>query len=148
MKITLDNGRTVEISQESYEALANAVQEKKWKPEDGEKCWGVTSGGNVDLFEWKDDDEYDKFRLASGNCFPTKEKAEMHKKRLLAREGRFLPKERDPYWTINSFGRPVERLWSNFGDIVQYEIGAVRRTEKEIIEWKDKFYDAFEDLIK
>ena len=82
-KITLENGKTVEISQESYDALAKAVQEKRWKPESGDGYWFVSTHGIV-LSAFYQGTSSDYFCYSQRNIFPTKEKAEKHLEYLKA----------------------------------------------------------------
>ena len=48
---------------------------KVWKPKNNEKYWYINDYGKLDFSLWVDDDN-DKFRYATGNCFKTEEEAE------------------------------------------------------------------------
>ena len=72
--ITLENGKKVEISEESYNALAGAVQNKRWRA-GKTNYYRFISGG--DVFRHDDDyDFYDNYRYASKNYYKTKQEAE------------------------------------------------------------------------
>jgi hypothetical protein len=92
MKIYLEDGTEVEISKESYDALADAA--KEW-PQKGDEYWCV-DGSWVDSITWRGDD-YDKAGFSVGNCFKTKEEAELHKLRLQSMAKRWLPKYGERY---------------------------------------------------
>lgn len=51
------------------------------KPWIGEEYWCVSDGGVVDIADWEDNDE-DNFCYSQGNCFATKEEAELYKRVL------------------------------------------------------------------
>lgn len=61
------------------------IVEEEWKPENlkpGDGYWFIDSVGDV----WKgkfENESYDKFRLKSKNIFPTKEKAEEYRDKIL-----------------------------------------------------------------
>ena len=70
--ITLEDGKKVEISDESYKAIADSIQSKRWKPEEDEIFWYVDDGGDVGHSYWADD-ETDQYRYKTGNIYRTKE---------------------------------------------------------------------------
>lgn len=53
----------------------------RWKPENDNIYWHITTGGNFRCWEWEDDD-IDEFRYLTQNCFKTEEEAEEHKKEI------------------------------------------------------------------
>jgi hypothetical protein len=73
--ITLENGKKVEISEESYQNLSKATQYTRWKPKRNEYYFILDSSGGVDKSKW-DGDEVDEARWAMGNVYSTEEKAE------------------------------------------------------------------------
>lgn len=56
---------------------------KPFKPVGGETYWIVTAGGRVLDKTFVPDNTFDCSNRAIGNCFKTKESAEMHKKEIL-----------------------------------------------------------------
>ncbi len=72
--ITLEDGKKVEISDESYKAIADSIQSKRWKPEEDEDYWfvDITNSGDVLETFWEND-KYDKYRYKTENCYCTKE---------------------------------------------------------------------------
>jgi hypothetical protein len=73
--ITLENGKKVKISEESYQNLSKATQNTRWKPKRHEYYFTLDSIGGVDKSKW-DGDEVDEARWAMGNVYSTEEKAE------------------------------------------------------------------------
>ena len=76
--ITLEDGKEVKISDESYKAMADSIQSKRWKPEVNEDYWYVREDdGDVGYSDWAywADDKYDQHRYKTGNCYRTEEKA-------------------------------------------------------------------------
>jgi hypothetical protein len=80
-KITLENGQTINISEESYQNLQKGVQNKRWKPRKGEDyyfveyllIWGPNPWhGNV----------FDERQYKCRNVFETKDQAERKVVRL------------------------------------------------------------------
>lgn len=53
----------------------------RWKPENDNIYWHITTGGNFRCWEWENDD-IDEFRYLTQNCFKTEEEAEEHKKEI------------------------------------------------------------------
>lgn len=83
-KITLENGKEVIISQESYDALAEAVKPvKDWRAEKGDYYYYVDDLGEVDGDEEEVYDS-DDYRYTTGNYFQTKEEAEAYRDEQLA----------------------------------------------------------------
>lgn len=89
-KIILENGKEVEISDESYKALSEAVVERRWKPEYGKKYWFVNKYNNVEYVYWNDyyktnnrfkiNTEAEKnYYYKTNNCFKTNSEAERKK---------------------------------------------------------------------
>lgn len=81
--ITLENGTKVEISDESYKALQEAVKPKRFVPEEGQEYWYVDNFGYIDSDTWITY-HTDKHYLNTGNCFETKEEAEKYQAKLKA----------------------------------------------------------------
>jgi len=153
MKITLENGQTVELSKESYENLLNAVRETKqdtrWKPKEGEEYWYIeASCGDAYITKWRNNIG-DNYRYNTGNCSPTRGKAIMHKKRMLAVKYRYLPKEGEEYVYISCDGIIDTSIWEgDFIDIQRYSVGNVHRTTEDAEKWWKEYKEAFMDLIK
>ncbi len=80
-KIIFDNGKVVEISQESAEAMAS--QKKKWEPEVGETYCFLNDDGPVCCTRRIGIDA-DYNRLVIGNFFQTREEAQLHRQYLAA----------------------------------------------------------------
>ena len=68
--ITLEDGQQVKISDESYKAIADSIQSKRWKPEEDETFWYVVDDGDVGHSYWADN-KTDKYRYKTGNCYRT-----------------------------------------------------------------------------
>ena len=81
--ITLEDGQQVKISDESYKAIADSIQSKRWKPEEDETFWYVVDDGDVGHSYWADN-KTDKYRYKTGNCYRTKEKAKPDLARIIA----------------------------------------------------------------
>lgn len=74
--ITLENGKKVKISNESYEALSKAAQgNKRWTPEKGERYRYLNSDGVIFSAVWRDDNT-DNNRWQIGNVYSTPEEAD------------------------------------------------------------------------
>jgi len=82
-KLTLESGKVIEISDESYKALSDGIREKRWVPNGHEDYYSVTDGGQVvecsNRYQCVTD-----FHLNTGNCFPTSTKAQAHADKLKA----------------------------------------------------------------
>ena len=72
--ITLEDGQQVKISDESYKAMADSIQSKRWKPEEDEDYWHTDSTGVIYCQQWGDQ-EYDQHRYKTGNCYRTEKEA-------------------------------------------------------------------------
>ena len=82
--ITLEDGKKVEISDESYKAIADSIQSKRWKPEEDEDYWYVRDDdGDVGHSYWADD-ETDQYRYKTGNIYLTEEEAKTTLARIIA----------------------------------------------------------------
>ena len=85
--ITLEDGKEVKISDESYKAMADSIQSKRWKPEEDETFWYVDDDGDVDVdvgHSYRADDETDKYRYKTGNCYRTEKEVETALARIIA----------------------------------------------------------------
>ena len=89
------------IIKELQEKLAEAekikVDNKRWKPKDGEEYWKVYSDGTV-LTRSQRNDAYDKWAYLTDNCFKTKKEAEEHKKQIeyTARYKNYIEEHSEP----------------------------------------------------
>ena len=81
--ITLEDGKEVKISDESYKAIADSIQSKRWKPEEDEDYWHTDSTGAIYCEQWGNQ-EYDQYRYKTGNCYCTKEEVETALARIIA----------------------------------------------------------------
>ena len=70
---------------------------KRWKPKDKGTYWLIDTYGNVGDTTWNDDD-YDKWKYITGNCFETKEEAEEYKKQIeyTARYKNYIEEHSEP----------------------------------------------------
>jgi hypothetical protein len=82
-KLTLESGKVIEISDESYKALSDGIREKRWVPTTEATYWYVCDNGNLSNC-WFENDAEDKFRLNTGNCFKTNKEAQAHADKLKA----------------------------------------------------------------
>jgi len=73
--ITLEDGQQVKISDESYKAMADSIQSKRWKPDEDETFWYVDDDGDVEETFWCNPDKYDQQRYKTGNFYRTEEEA-------------------------------------------------------------------------
>lgn len=55
----------------------------KWKPQNGDKFYMVTSFGKTDIYIYNKDNEFQRAVVEIGNCFRTKEEAEKKAKEYL-----------------------------------------------------------------
>jgi len=78
--VTLENGRKVQISDESHDALEKASRER-WKPEYGDGYWAIDSCGTIKLSGWGDS-KCDNFRYQNSNVFPSEGDAQAALDRL------------------------------------------------------------------
>lgn len=83
--ITLENGKKVEISEESYTALAESISKpcKNWRAKPGDKYFYTSDCGQAVLTRERSLHE-DDYRYVTGNYFRTEEEALAHKERQLA----------------------------------------------------------------
>ena len=81
-KITLENGKTIEISDEKYAELV-PKNNKNWRAEKGETYNCIDSYGVID-FNYEDNTEKDTYRYNTLNYFRTEEEAEKARERQLA----------------------------------------------------------------
>lgn len=119
-------------------------EEGQWIPKKREPYWCVCSNGII----FKSNnylDKYNKYYIATGNCFKTEEEAKDYKLRQLAREGRFMPKKGKKYycWSFCDETFYEKKFDGKHYDTMSYEIGNVRKTKKEAEEWGKKFAKAF-----
>jgi len=68
--VTLENGRKVQISDESHDALERASRER-WKPEEDQKYWSINSWGEIIPPRWQNESGH-FFRYQNHNVFPSK----------------------------------------------------------------------------
>ena len=80
--ITLEDGKEVKISDESYKAIADSIQSKRWKPEEDEDYWFVDEGYILEA-NW-DNDEFDQYCYKTGNCYRTEKEARTALARIIA----------------------------------------------------------------
>jgi hypothetical protein len=78
--VILQNGRKVQISDESHDALERASR-KRYKPEEGDRYWRITSWGSVIQGRWWPNSDH-LFRYQNRNVFPSKEEAQAALDRL------------------------------------------------------------------
>lgn len=57
-------------------------QTKRWKPNEDETYWFISSGGVIANTDWCGEDTTDVWYYITGNCFKTKEEAEEYKNKL------------------------------------------------------------------
>lgn len=78
--IHFDNDNTEHglIIMDDYKEIG---QTEKWKPSVGDRCWMVASNGRVNMFLWFNTKTNRKL-LDFGNCFHTKEKANIAAKKI------------------------------------------------------------------
>ncbi len=74
-EITLENGKKVKISSQSYDELRKAAMESRWKPMIGEKYYYLEDDGEIFLHDWRGDND-DNNRWKIGNVFSTSEEAD------------------------------------------------------------------------
>lgn len=142
MKIVLENGDTVEISKESYEALQKSVK-KEW-PQKGDGYYGTDTKGEMFKSTW-DDDYWDKERTKMGNCFKTEGEAEMHKLRLESMAQRWKPEAYKDYfyWEFDDEEVGVSTWCADTSEIEGFFIGNMHKTEEAAAEWGAKYNDAW-----
>lgn len=85
-EITLKSGSVLNLSDEDFAVIkAQFVSEPvgRWKPKLSQDYFYVDARGIITYYEW-DNDEYDQWIYAQGNCFKTEEEAAAHNKYLEA----------------------------------------------------------------
>lgn len=77
----------------------NKVEDKVWKPKDGELYYYIRFDGCIDYAIWNND-EYDVVIYSIGNCFRTEEEAEFTVERLkvIAEMKRIAAKDDEVEW--------------------------------------------------
>lgn len=64
-----------------FDFKAKQVKKWRWKPKEDETYWVVNSKGFAETYTWHDD-IFNKLRFDFGNCFRTKEEAEVASERI------------------------------------------------------------------
>jgi hypothetical protein len=82
-KITLENGKIIEISDEKYNDLLDGIREKRWVPKREENYFFVDTYADV-CSSFSTSNRGDKHLLNTGNCFPTSTEAQAHADKLKA----------------------------------------------------------------
>ena len=72
--VTLENGRKVQISDESHDALEKASR-KRWKPEEDQQYWCINSWGVIIPPRWQNESGH-FFRYQNRNVFPSEKEAQ------------------------------------------------------------------------
>lgn len=80
-------------------AKVEAEQPKRWKPnlEEYEDYWFLNSNSDISATSWSNDD-FDKWRYLTGNCFKTEEEVEEYKKQIeyTARYKNYIEEHSEP----------------------------------------------------
>jgi hypothetical protein len=143
-KLETDVANATAAVKKAEEALKQAKEEIEknieW-PKIGD--WYFWINGCCDIGKcFFNNDKCDKYRIIIGNCFRTKEEAELEKNIMLAREERFLPKVGERYYFV-SFLRFIEwNFWDgDIDDIANYQLGNCHKTREDARKWREKHYD-------
>jgi len=142
MKITLENNQEVEISQESYNALLDAVKNDS-KPKMGQKYWWIDNVGEKCLNIWRNDIT-DNNKLEIGNIYLIEKACDMAILRLKAKAlGDKVVIDKNMFWwdfedkTAYNDDYPqcnLDKIWFN--------------TEEKCEEVMKKYEHAFTFLLK
>jgi len=142
-KITLENGNTVEISQESYDALAEGI--KKKFPQVGDGYYYVSGFGGVVRCLYRNDNA-DKRYQRHGNFFQTREEAEMYSLRIESLSWNYVPKNGEEFWI---WGFDVDEAYHVNPTLLKYNVTTIKhKTKERCEEWGKKFGKAWEYLNK
>lgn len=122
--------------------LDRRVLATPWKPNLDEWYYCVGECGSVDSSEWVDD-SIDRERLAFGNCFPTKEVAELHSRRLRSMKPTCaMPKLGDKVFIAYAGGIVAEVIWTD-EYIPAYYGGHIHQTSESAEAWVAKYSNAW-----
>lgn len=84
MKSIILEGKSVQISDESFEALKKSlIKEERWVPEIGDMYYFLNVNGTAVVIDCNND-KGDLFRLGQNNVFKTGEEAKAHSEKLHA----------------------------------------------------------------
>ena len=124
---------------------------KKDRPEIEESYWLIGNYGEPIKIAWLSDN-FDKWRLKSGNCFWGKnaqEACEMYKLRLESMAKAWIPEEGEDYWVADFENKEAFRATSfgvsNMSDAI---MGACFEAKEECEGWIETYAKAFEYLTK
>lgn len=143
-KIILQDGTEVEISQDSYDELAKAVN-REW-PQGGDLFYYVDAWGGVDSDLFIPRNGKQEVLKKRGNFFKTKKDAEMHALRIESLSWNYFPKKGEAFWLWEFELRAPVRRRSYLG-LPCGRIGYTK-TEERCQEWGDRFAHAWEYLYK
>lgn len=118
----------------------------RWKPKAGERYYFVGYDGTSSHL-WNGD-YTDRSYHSSGNCFPTREAAERHNKRLRSMVPTCpVPKDGDVVWFASYYGSPYELKWDGSpGNRAAYSQGRIKTSKKECDAWHEEFASAWTTL--
>ena len=140
--VTLQNGRKVQISDESHDALERASK-KRYKPEYRESYWCINSMGEVVKSNWRGSTA-DNFRYQNRNVFPSEGDAQAALDRL--------NKRNEILNRIEELNEGWEPDWGDF-DQNRYRIGWNRRNNQFIVmldyifkRLPDRYYFKYESI--
>lgn len=146
------------IIKELQEKLAEAekieVDNKRWKPKDGEEYWIIEDGGGCGRYHYSNVDNFDEWCYLTGNCFKTKEEAEEYRKQIeyTAQYKNYIEEHDEPIDWNNKDTKYIACFDSgkNEIDISEYYIskvqGAIYASSEQII-W-DAIKEIGEDNFK
>lgn len=144
-KITLANGKEIELSQESYDKLVDGVKQgRRWVPEKAECYWCLDNDG----YSWSVNLGYpgDDWRIKTGNIFKYKEQAIAHKEWL---EAKAVIQEDagwwEPDWSDDNqykysgwYSNLRKEISYSFGYTTKYPEAIYFKSEKAIEESQEK----------
>ena len=117
---------------------------KPW-PQEGDEYWYIDSYGKPknEKFSYLSDLDINKKRF--GNCFKTKEEAQMYSLRIESLSKGFIPKDGEKFWVWDFSEEPN---LSYTDERLKHLILPKFRTLEECQEWYDKYGKAWEYLLK
>ena len=114
-----------------------------WELKEGDKYTFIRNDGGKTLERW-DELDVDKNRRKYNHCFLTPEDADMELLRRESRAKAWMPEVGQNFWSIDSKGKSFESIWEgDYIDMMYFHNGHAHKTEKESIEWGEKYGKAF-----
>lgn len=146
MKITLESGKTLEITKESNDALEEAADEEKPFPQINQRFNYLNECGDICSERFLPDKDSQRRMISIGNCFATGEESDMHRLRLesMAKRRKLKNGEDYHYWRFDHKKASPVCIWTNSQmDFEGLFMGNCHKTKEEAQAWGEKYHDAW-----